>query len=389
MVRSVALRCSRSVALIALLVGLLTGLSATPARADISFSVSPGLLDLRATPGASGAQELLVSNTGSERVTLAVAIESVPSAPPERSAVTWLTPSVAALAIEPGQQETVEIDIDVPDRVASGGYYARVTLTTISNEAGANQAAIAGQLGVGFMLTIEGDGKIDRTARIVRVAPVLESDGRIGFRMVVVNDGNVHMIAPGGRVEVTSAGGSPFGSLEFPEATPLLPGAEVMLRAQGSLPLSLGAEYGATATFTYRDGSEEGGAITHEIDFSVEPTLLLSPTTVCENLDRGPTLTVSFENGSDLALQPQVTIALFADASGSLGAAPLGGAELLWPGEAREIAVDFPDRLVSGGYRLVTTVAFDPRGEPLVQETPFQIGGLTGTPAPLCAGPEG
>jgi len=368
-----------------LLVSLLTGVGASPVHADLGLSVMPGLIDLLATPGARGSQEIAISNTGTEAFTASVTIEAVPSAPVDRSAVGWLAASTDFVELEPGERETITIGIVVPEYMPSGGYYARISFTTLNANVAANSAALAGQLSVGILLTVEGDGDITREGRITQFAPVLEADGRIGFRMQVVNDGNTHLISPSGAVTVTLADGSPFGSLELPEMPPLLPGAEAMLVSQGSLPLTDGGDFRADATFTYQDGSEDGVTLTASATFTISPELTLATASVCENLDRGPTLAVTLQNEGELGLQPLVTLMLESDTGQALGTAPVGGGLLLWPGEQERIAIDFPERLVSGAYRLVTTVQFDPTAAPLVQETPFQIGGLGGAPAPLCS----
>jgi hypothetical protein len=373
--------------LILLLSYLFFGIAPSPVQADLSLSVMPGLIDLEATPGASGSQEIVVSNPGTEPFTASVVIEAVASAPAERSAVGWLTASANFVELEPGEQEMVTIGIAVPDGVDSGGYYARVSFTTLNEDVTANAATLAGQLGVGLMLTVDGDGEILREGRIIQLAPVLEEDGRIGFRMRVMNEGNTHLIAPAGEVVISHADGSALGSLEFPESTPLLPGAESTLVAQGSLPLTRDGDYRADATFTFQDGSEEGVTISASTSFTVAPALALAPTLVCENLDRGPSLTVAVRNEGNLGLQPLITLTLESDTAGALGATPVMNGQILWPGEDQLVTVDFPERLISGSYRLIATVQFDPTGEPIVQETPFQIGGLEGNPVPLCSDP--
>src|SRR6478735_405330 len=167
---------------------------AMPARADISFSVTPALNDLLATPGATGEQAITVTNDGSDPLDIAIVVEEATTAAPERSAVTWLSLDETALHVEPGEQRDVKIGIDVPEQTPSGGYYAKVTFTTGSADATDNSAAISGQLSVGMLLTIDGEEEIVREAAIARLAPVLDGDGRVSFQMVVENAGNVHVI---------------------------------------------------------------------------------------------------------------------------------------------------------------------------------------------------
>jgi hypothetical protein len=207
-------------------------------------------------------------------------------------------------------------------------------------------------------------------------------DGRIGFRAELVNDGNVHLITPSGEVSVENPDGVGAGSLEFPETTPLLPGTTSMMTTQGSLPLADGEPYRASAMFSWF-GSDQSIVATAE--FTNAPRLEIEPARVCENLDRGPTLSLVLTNTGTLGLQPLVQLGVVSDVNGPLGSAPVMNGEVLWPGESRTVAIDFPERLASGAYQVVTTVLFDPRLEPTVVETPFQIGGLTGTPVPLCS----
>lgn len=75
------------VGLVSVIIAMLGCLSAPSAHADLSLSVMPGLIDLHATPGATGAQEIVVSNSGTEAFTASVVIEPVASAPAERSSV--------------------------------------------------------------------------------------------------------------------------------------------------------------------------------------------------------------------------------------------------------------------------------------------------------------
>src|SRR3954447_10507447 len=80
-----------------------------PARADISFSVTPALNDLLATPGATGEQVITLTNDGSDALDISIVVEDVATAVPERSAVTWLSLDEAALHVEPGEQRDVTI----------------------------------------------------------------------------------------------------------------------------------------------------------------------------------------------------------------------------------------------------------------------------------------
>ena len=376
-------RLSRTARLLlaVVLLGTIAGGLSTPAGATISFSVSTGLVDLTGTPGSTGSQELLIRNDGDESLELRIAIEPTPSVSSDRSAVAWLSLETDALTIAPGDGASLRVQITIPDDVESGGYYARVTLTSATDEAADNVTAVAGQLAVGFMITVDGRGEIEQSAAIGRFAAVLEQDGRIGFRVELINNGNVHLINPSGIIEVVDDAGASYGNLPIPETIPLLPGNTSVMSTQGSLPMTAGAAYRAEAGISY-SGLET--PLTASTDFMIEPLLEAGNITICENLDRGPTLTVELANSGTIGLQPVVFMQVSTADGTSLGSAPVATGQLLWPDEERVLSIDFPERLPSGEYRLLTTVSFDPLGEPIVLDTPFQIGGIDGDPVPFC-----
>jgi hypothetical protein len=328
-----------------------------------------------------GQHDLLVRNDGDELLTLAITINPSPVVAPERSAAAWLAIPAASLEIAAGDGATLTVAITIPTGTPSGGYYARLSLTSDAEAAGANAAAIAGQLAVGFLITVEGEEPLERAAELGRFAPVLEGDGRIGFRAELVNTGNVHLIAPTGQVVVTTADGSAAGSLEFPETTPLLPGLKTGMTTQGSLPLTIGASYQAEASFTFLESS---APLTISSTVTLTPDLVVEPVRVCENLDRGPTLAVALSNRGQIGLLPYANLAVVSEADGSLGSAQVANGSLLWPRESQAVQIDFPERLESGSYTVTLTVRFDPLQPATVVTTPFQIGGLTGDPVPLC-----
>ena len=364
-----------------ILLGAVAGGLSTPARATISFSVSTGLVDLTGTPGSTGSQELIIRNDGDESLELRIAIEPTPSVSSDRSAVEWLSLETDALTIAPGDGANLRVQIAIPDDAESGGYYARVTLTSATDEAADNVTAVAGQLAVGFMITVAGRGEIERSGTIGRFAAVLEPDGRIGFRVELINNGNVHLIGPSGMIEVVDATGASYGNLPVPETIPLLPGNASVMSTQGSLPMTADAAYRAEESISYSGLDIPLSAST---DFMVEPELEAGNVTICENLDRGPTLSVELANTGTLGLQPVVFMQVSTAEGTSLGSAPVATGQLLLPEEERTLSIDFPERLPSGEYRLLTTVSFDPLGESIVLDTPFQIGGIDGSPVPFC-----
>lgn len=286
----------RFISLLVLLGGAAGGaaLAVPPVGAGVSFTVGPALLDLTAPPGASGTHELTVHNTGDVSLAATITVEPVAAVAEDHSATAWIAVSPTEIILDPDARQGIAVAVAVPEDVASGGRYARVMITTAAAESGNNAAAIAGQLGMGVLLTVAGDGELIRTAEVAKFAPVLEADGRIGFRALVHNTGNVHLL-PHGAIEVGEPGEGSIGTLELKETPPHLPGATMVLASHGSLPLPPDKPFDASLTVTYADGNEERQAEA-ATTFSVDPMLALTDAMVCENLDRGPTVRVGLQN---------------------------------------------------------------------------------------------
>ncbi|MGH2535364.1 MAG: hypothetical protein ACRDJW_24145 [Thermomicrobiales bacterium] len=375
----------RSICLAAVLLGSVAA-TVQHAAAVVSLRISPVLVAISATPGATGSQALTVVNEGDVPVDLTVGIETYQTATGDWSAQDWLAVDQSRVALAPGEDAAITVTLQVPDDVASGGRYALITFTTGPHQSAEPGVAITGKLGAAILIAVEGDGALASDVAIERFGPVLEPDGRIGFRAQLSNDGNLHAL-PAGRVEVKSVEGDPLGQLDLPMTTPLLPDGEVEMTAQGSLPLPAGERYLARATINVGGGA----SITAETEFSPEALVAVERTTVCENLDRGPTATLLLRNDGTLGLQPLLQIGV-QDAAGSAHGAPVATtAPMLWPGDAGELRVDLPTRLTSGAYTLTVRVDYaapDAQGRtalpPLEQQTTFAIGGLGPDAAPLC-----
>lgn len=356
------------------------------ARAAVTLGVSPAVVELRADPGGEGRQPVTVLNGSDEAIEVATAVESYKGAEGDWSAVEWLTAEPANFRLESGESRAVEVAIEVPGGLAAGGRYAQVSFTTGGGTVEGSGAAVAGKVGVAFLVVVEGDGEIERAVALERFAPTLEPDGRVGFRALLRNEGNVHA-RPVGAVAIGDEAGDPFGSLELPPGGTLLPDDSLLMAARGSLPLDRAARYTARAVVEYG----EGEPLTAEVAFVPVAALTIPMLSVCENLNRGPSFTLGLRNDGELGLLPRVELVLrYADGNPLSGAMP-SDPGLLWPGETVELSLDYPERLVSGEYILVARVDYappSPDGEtvlpPVEQETTFAIGGLGDGVAPVC-----
>lgn len=355
------------------------------ARADVSLRISPAIIELAAEPGGKGSQPLTIGNGGTDPVDIAAAVEPYKGADGERSAVDWLNVEPAEFRLEPGEERAVDVDIDVPRGLKSGGRYALVTFTTGVGTAAGNGAAIAGKLGAAFLVTVKGKGKLERAVGLEHFAPFLEPDGRIGFRALLRNDGNIH-VRPAGAVAVADEAGKPLAALDLEGPTSLLPGDEALLAGHGSLPLPT-ATYRADALVDY--GGEK--PLTATIEFEPHAAFTVTEITVCENLDRGPTVDLTLRNDGDLGLLPAIRLDL-RSVDGQAAPQPSPAPPVvLWPHETATVTGEFGERLLSGEYVLTVRADYAAPAEdgqtvlpPVEKEAPFRIGGLGEGAVPLC-----
>lgn len=372
---------------LALLFNLTTfALVAIPTRAAVSLTVSPALIELDAKPGGKGSQAVTITNGGDAPLDLTVAVEPYRSATGDRSAIDWLTVKPATLTIEPGQQGSVTVTITVPKKLKSGGRYAAVSFTT-QPKGGGNGAAMAGKIGVPFMIAVKGSGKLTEKATLEHFAPVMTPDGRVAFAALIHNTGNLHL-RPTGEIQLARAGGASLGKIAFQPTIAILPGGEGLIMSEESVPLPAGGSYQATATFDYGATSP----LKRDITFTPKPALSIMQTGVCENLDRGPTVRIGLHNDGSLGLQPRVQVAIQKAGGNALGIASPMSQVVVWPGEQSDLVIDVPQRLDSGSYTAalhVDLAAPDSSGRtavpPIEQSMSFQIGGLGDDAAPLCA----
>lgn len=173
-----------------------------------------------------------------------------------------------------------------------------------------------------------------------------------------------------------------MADVEFPETTPILPGETQRLRATGTLPLPAGTEYTLDGSIDF-GGEDPAEAST---DFTVDEVSPEAGLTVCENLDRGPTITLRLASEGEIGLSATVSLVIDDVSGNQLVATSLPDSVLIWPGDEQTIATDAPTRLETGTYTLVAMVRAG-AGDPLMVEFPFEIGGASPETAPLCPPP--
>src|SRR5262249_12010917 len=142
-------------ALFALLAG---SLAVAPARADVSISVAPSLIELSADPGNTGETTVTVFNDGDEAFSGTPLPPNLPNEGPARSAKSWLKVAPESAELAAGKQMVFRIQMQVPNTAKAGGNYAQVLFKTgpKGGAAGSN-VSVAGELGVPLLFTVKGN----------------------------------------------------------------------------------------------------------------------------------------------------------------------------------------------------------------------------------------
>jgi hypothetical protein len=265
------------------------------AAADVTLSVTPSLVELSATPGGQGEVDLQVTNNGSESFDVRASVQQSKGGGGDLSAVDWLAVQPSEFRLAPGEHQAVMVTVAVPSPLDSGGRYGTVMLKTGVRAVAGTGIGVAGQVGVPFLIDVHGDGPLVRTAGIDQLVPVIMGDGGIGFASSLVNRGNVHVVAAGS-VVVERLDGTPVGSLQLPEITPLLPRNTVVMKTLDSLLLTTGATYLASASVDY-GGSAPAVSDTR---FTVRAGLAIGDVGVGEGQDEGPTFRVALNNSGSV-----------------------------------------------------------------------------------------
>jgi hypothetical protein len=173
------LRLARLALALALAVGTAASLD-RPAAAVTSVGVTPTVAQVAMPAGETERRELTVSNEGDEPFAVTTGVTTLAGAPDDGSAVPWVTVEPGELELDPGEALPIEVSVDAPEGLASGGYYALVTLTTAAEAVDGAGAAVAGQLGVPIPDHGERDGVPARPggSRAVRSGPRARRPGR-------------------------------------------------------------------------------------------------------------------------------------------------------------------------------------------------------------------
>ncbi len=278
---------------------------------DVILSVSPSLVEVTATQNGNGSQVITVYNDGAHAMSVTASIELYKDAAGDFSAVDWLDVQPKSFSLDAGTSRDITVTIHMPAAVKSGGRYAMVAVKA-GAAASAGDTGVSGQLGVPFLIIVNGNEPIVHQAKVETVFPVVNMDGRTGAALVVQNDGNVHVVGSA-QLQIADSDGASVGALAIEESTAIIPHTSAMLFSNGDLVLDEGKSYRLTGTVSYKNGASE------KVDkvFVFEPLLEWHSVEISAKVSGVLQLEGALHNHSEVAIYSTSRFAL-ADASGRI-----------------------------------------------------------------------
>lgn len=264
-----------------------------------ALSVNPAIEDVSVDPGKTEVRTIAVTNDEQTEQTYTVTLQKfIPKGetgqqeflPPSdtQGVLEWMFVNKPELTLKPGQTGALQVALRIPDGTKAGGYYAALFLS--KRQTPDEQIAMLPRLGILFFVRV--NGAVDEHLRMNGV--MLDGPGTyeylpVGFRISVVNEGNVHVI-PQGIVRIKNIFGSTVAKLPAnPDASRILPASTRQLSTawmKGNVTPGGGffnglrnelmnfaiGPYEATVSFT--DQAFTGNA-SHTVRFSVWPWRIL------------------------------------------------------------------------------------------------------------------
>lgn len=354
---------------IAILLALCASISVmvSPARADVTISAAPSLLEVSATPGGTGSQEITVTNAGSESFSVSAEIAQYKGAEGDLSATAWLKVEPASFALAPRERRTVRVSIAIPRDAISGGRYAMVAFRTGGVARDGSMVGVAAQVGVPFLITVKGAAPLAQQAHLETIVPVLESNGSLGFRATVENSGNTHFYARGA-VDVVDERGNPWGRLTLRDTTAVLPGSTELVYSDRPIAFTEGASYTARAAVSFGDGTPE---VKKEAVFDAVAALEIDEVVPSATAEGGLEVRLQLKNSGGLGVLPRVMMAVRGEDGRVAGVLSPNEQPLVLPGQTLEMEARYPGRLAPGKYDLVARAEY--ASSSVQEEAPFEI----------------
>lgn len=199
------------------------------------LEISPPLIELSANPGDEVKTQIRLRNvTNGSLVTKAQTNDFVAAGEDGQpkllldeteqspySIKDWLT-TIPSVTLQPQEQKTLEVTMNVPEDVGPGGHYGVVRFTGLPPEV--EDTGVSLSASVGTLILVNVSGNISEQAKIAEFYTAkgeakrwLFEYGPINLVQKIQNDGNVH-IKPKGSVRVLNMFGKEVKSFQLNEA---------------------------------------------------------------------------------------------------------------------------------------------------------------------------
>lgn len=211
---------------------------AMPAKAvdgSTSISISPLTFDLAANPGDTVTNELIVRNSGTDPVTIAVETQDFVATGEEGevtltddkstySLASWVQVDMGQFTLEGGKQQRVKFEIRIPYNAEPGGHYASVYEHISPTIGNATTGSGVGQK-IGSLLLLKVAGVTNETANVetFKTTQNIFEHGPVDFNIRIKDTGSVH-IKPKGIIAITDIFGKKVADVTVDQRN-VLPGA--------------------------------------------------------------------------------------------------------------------------------------------------------------------
>ncbi len=248
---------------------LLMGMLGTSTSAFAGLSVTPGIIEMIASPGSEASGTCKIKNMGKEVTRVSIEPENWKQGLKgmRRGDVKdWLSLKPLALELKPGEEGSVTYQVRVPDD-ASGEYTAQIFC---SEQAGGGSTEIHARVGIILYVAVRDTIRLE-----AEISHASLSAGRDGNQSVLIaqvsvkNTGNVH-IRPTGKMQIYDPQGKFVEAIVLKTGWGILPEETYTYQGTARMAGLKPGKYKAVATVDYGKLFKQDKAYTKELFFEVD-----------------------------------------------------------------------------------------------------------------------
>lgn len=240
-----------------------------PDNIEDRFIVTPTKFDFSLQPGQSIKQTFTIINRLGKPAEFLVQKEGLVkdgSGNVITTSIDWIHPELDKFTLNHGERVIMDIEVNVPEDVPAGGYYASVLIANKGKdrEAGSGVEVIS-RVGIPLMITVPGDVIERGLVKEFRPSKFFHMTGPVLFFTEFENLGNIHL-SPEGEIKVRNLIGSVVAQIPL-ESWTVLPNNSRIWQAQWSRTWLLG-KYDAELTVFYGSDNQK---VTKHVSFYAFP----------------------------------------------------------------------------------------------------------------------